>query len=88
MAGNSVVLMPEPHLDHILYFGLQPWVHYVPLENDPKDILRKLDWVLDNQDKAQEIVARAHERLRWLSGPEYLWACNEVLNRIAMAQGG
>ena len=88
MAGNSVVLMPKPHLDHILYFDLQPWVHYVPLENDPKDILRKLDWVLDNQDKAQEIVAQAHERLRWLSGPEYLWACNEVLNRIALSQDG
>lgn len=88
MAGNSVVLMPEPHLDHILYFDLKPWVHYVPLENDPKDILTKLDWVLDNQDKAQEIVAQSHERLRWLCGPEYLWACNEVLNRIAVAQGG
>ena len=88
MAGNSVILMPKPHLDHILYFDLQPWVHYVPLENDPKDILTKLDWVLDNQNKAQEIVAQAHERLRWLSGAEYLWACNEVLNRIAVAQSG
>jgi hypothetical protein len=82
-AGNSVVLMPKPHLEHILYFGLEPWVHYVPLENDPKDILKKLEWVLDNETKAQEIVAQSHERLRWFCGPEYLWACNEILRQIA-----
>lgn len=81
--GNSVVLMPEPHLDHILYFELEPWVHYVPLENDPADILTKLEWVLNNQDKARQMVGNAHDRLRWLSGPEYRWACNEVLRRIS-----
>ena len=82
-AGNSVVLMPEPHLDHILYFEMEPWEHYVPLENDPADILVKLRWVLDNQERAQQIVANSHERLSWLCGPEYLWACNEVLRRIS-----
>jgi hypothetical protein len=81
-AGNSVVMMPKPHLDHILYFEMEPWEHYVPLENDPADILVKLRWVLENEDEAQRIVASSHERLRWLCGPEYLWACNEVLLRI------
>ncbi len=35
--GNSVVLMPPPHLEHILYFEMEPWRHYVPLESDPTD---------------------------------------------------
>jgi hypothetical protein len=81
--GNSVVLMPKPHLEHILYFEMEPWVHYVPITNDPADILVKLQWVLDNEAQAKEIVANSHQRLRWLCGPEYLWACNEVLRRIA-----
>ena len=81
-AGNSVVLMPKPQLEHILYFEMNPWEHYVPLENDPADILVKLHWVLENQDEARQIVANAHERLRWLSGPELQWACNEVLRRL------
>ncbi|MDA9981500.1 glycosyl transferase family 90 [Gammaproteobacteria bacterium] len=81
--GNSVVLMPRPHLEHILYFEMNPWEHYVPLENDPADILVKLRWVLENEEKAREIVDNSHQRLRWLYGPEYLWACNEVLRRIA-----
>lgn len=85
-AGNSVVLMPKPHLEHILHFEMNPWEHYVPLENDPTDILVKLQWVLDNQQEAQQIVANSHERLRWLCGPEYLWACNEVLRRIAQPE--
>jgi len=80
--GNSVVLMPEPHLEHILYFEMEPWVHYVPLEPDPNDVLVKLQWVLDNQGEAQQIVANSHQRLKWLCGPEYLWACNEVLRRL------
>jgi len=82
-AGNSVVLMPRPHLDHILYFEMKPWQHYVPLENNPADIPVKLQWVLDHPKEAQDIVANSHERLRWLCGPEYLWACNEVLRRIS-----
>ena len=81
--GNSVVLMPRPHIEHILYFEMEPWQHYVPLENDPDDILVKLDWVLKNQEEAQEIVRNSHQRLKWLCGPEYKWACNEVLRIIS-----
>lgn len=84
-AGNSVVLMPPPHMDHILYFELNAWEHYVPLENDPADIRNKLNWVLENQKEAQAIVERAHKRLQWLTGSEYLWACNEVLRRAAQS---
>ncbi len=87
-AGNSVVLMPKPHLEHILCFEMEPWEHYVPLENDPQDVLVKLNWVLENQQEAKQIVSRSHERLRWLSGPEYQWACNEVLNRLAIPRPG
>ena len=84
-AGNSVVLMPRPHLEHILFFEIEPWKHYVPIERDPADILVKLDWVLNNQGEARKIVDNAHKRLRWFCGDEYLWACNEVLRRIAGA---
>ncbi len=84
-AGNSVVLMPEPNLEHILHFEMEPWKHYVPLDLHPSDVLAKLQWVIENPGKAQEIVSNSHERLRWLCGPEYLWACNEVLRRIAQS---
>lgn len=81
-AGNSVVMMPPPHLEHILFFEIEPWVHYVPLENNPADILVKLQWVLDHPQEAQQIIKNSHERLMWLCGEEYQWACNEVLRRL------
>lgn len=81
--GNSVVLMRPPAVEHMLSFELKPWVHYVPLEADPADILVKLDWVLHNEEEARSIVARAHDHLRWFAGPECLWACNEVIRRVA-----
>ena len=55
-------------------------------DEDPADILVKLRWTLDHPDEAQQIVANSHERLNWLCGPEYLWACNEVLRRIAQPE--
>ncbi len=84
--GNSLVLMQPPKLECILHFELEPWVHYVPVESDPADILVKLHWVLENQAMAREIVNNAHEHLRWLTGSEYLWSCNEVLRRIGAAK--
>ena len=81
--GNSVVLMRPPVVDHMITFEMEPWVHYVPLEEDPADVLVKLDWVLAHESEARAIVDRAHDHLRWLSGPECLWACNQVVKRIA-----
>ena len=81
--SNSVVMMQPPLLQHILTFEMEPWVHYVPLEPNPADVLVKLDWVLTHQEEAKEITRRARQHLAWLTGPEYLWACNQVLRRIA-----
>ena len=84
--GNSVVLMPPPTLEHILHFEMEAWEHYIPLDPDPADVLVKLQWVIENPIKAGQIVANSHERLRWLCGDEFLWACIEVLRRIAESQ--
>ena len=81
--GNSPVLMCPPVVEHILYFEIEPWVHYVPIDPHPEDVAKKFQWVLDNPKEAQEIVRRSHERLNWLAGPEYLWAINQVLRSLA-----
>ena len=87
-SGNSPVMMSKSGIDHILVFELEPWTHFIPLENDPRDVVTKLDWVLNNADAAQQIVRNAHERLAWFTSPEYIWACNEVLRRLAAHQSG
>jgi len=42
---------------------LQPWVHYVPLNEYLTDTDEKMQWVLDHQDQAQFI---AHQASLWI----------------------
>jgi hypothetical protein len=63
--SNSVVLMPEPLLTSwSMEEMLMPWVHYIPINviKDGNDIIRttdteeKLQWIIDNDEKAKEIA--------------------------------
>ena len=62
--SNSVILMPEPTLTSwAMEEMLQPWIHYVPIKlhkdhagNGKTDVEEKMQWILDNEDKAQQIV--------------------------------
>ena len=38
---------------------LQPWVHYVPLNNDYDDLIDKIYWCEQNNDKCQQICKNA-----------------------------
>ena len=62
--SNSVVLMPEPTLTSwAMEEMLQPWIHYIPINlhkdysrNGRTDVEEKMQWILENDDKAQQIV--------------------------------
>jgi Glycosyl transferase family 90 len=47
---------------------LEPWKHYIPLTDDLSDVEEKMQWVIDNDRKAQEIAE--HGRL-WISDLVY-----------------
>ncbi|MEO0342151.1 MAG: glycosyl transferase family 90 [Pseudomonadota bacterium] len=81
--GNSPVMMQASETDHILLFELEEWEHYIPITEEPSSILQQTEWLLNNQKEAQEIAKRAHDRLRWFAGDEYIWACNEVLKLVS-----
>jgi Glycosyl transferase family 90 len=60
--SNSVVMTAETikFTSWAMEELLQPWVHYVPLDPDnfEQDVHDKMQWVLDNDEKAQEIARR------------------------------
>jgi len=59
LLSQSVVLMPEPkHTSWAMEEWLQPWVHYVPLNQNATDVEEKMRWVLDHDDAAQRISER------------------------------
>lgn len=57
---KSVVLMPPPSFTSwAMEELLQPWVHYVPIEADGSDAVKKTRWVIENEDEALKISERA-----------------------------
>jgi hypothetical protein len=58
---NSVVLLVNS--DWKIWYShlLKPYIHYIPIENDLSDIITKIKWCRDNDDKCKEIASNARE---------------------------
>ena len=60
--SNSVVITAEQPVftSWAMEELLEPWVHYIPLDPDnfEEDVHRKMQWVLDHDQEAQEIARR------------------------------
>ena len=60
MLSQSVVLMPKPmHTSWAMEERLEPWVHYVPLNDDATDVEAKMQWVVDHDEEARRIAERS-----------------------------
>ena len=60
LLSESVVLMPVPkHSSWAMEELLQPWVHFVPLNDDITDVEDKMQWILDHEENALKISAAA-----------------------------
>lgn len=57
---NSVILLVESH--YYIWFmpELKPFVHYVPVNCDLSDLLEKIQWCKDNDEKCKQIVENAN----------------------------
>jgi hypothetical protein len=59
LLSNSVVMMQPPsHTSWAMEELLEPWVHYIPLDEELSDVEEKMQWVLDNDKQAQLIAQR------------------------------
>lgn len=57
MASNSVPFMLSCKVQRWgLHSWLQPWKHYVPIDDDFSDLPTKLDWAISNPALAEEIA--------------------------------
>jgi len=60
LLSNSVVLMPPPKLTSWLMEELlEPWVHYIPLNEDGSNAEEMLKWIGDHDREANKIAERA-----------------------------
>jgi hypothetical protein len=60
LLSQSVVLMSKPtHTSWAMEELLEPWVHYIPLNDKATDVEEKMQWVIDNDQVARKIAERS-----------------------------
>jgi Glycosyl transferase family 90 len=59
LRSNSVVMMPPPTMTSWLMEELlEPWVHYIPLNESLDDVEEKMAWVREHDSEAEQIARR------------------------------
>lgn len=57
LASNSVPFMTRPAVESwLLETSLEPWKHYIPIEDDFSDVVSKLDWIAKNEDEGARVA--------------------------------
>ncbi|MBK3519495.1 glycosyl transferase family 90 [Carboxylicivirga marina] len=62
MASNSVAVMPKPNYETwFMENTLIPDYHYIQVKDDYSDVVDKMNYYIENPDKAKAIIENAHE---------------------------
>ena len=64
---SSVVLLQAGQCQQYYALGLQPWVHYVPVDYNFHNISAAVEWVLLNMDEAARMVERMNHYAQSIS---------------------
>lgn len=59
--SNCAVLKQVSQQRQWYYSLLQPFINYIPIANDLEDLIEKIEWAKNNDDKVQDIVKNANE---------------------------
>ena len=84
LLSNSVML--KQVTDHCQWFykGIEPFVHFVPVEENLKDLFEKMTWCQANDQKMEEIAERSTEfALNYLQYESNLLFLRELLKEYA-----
>ncbi|MDF2096144.1 glycosyl transferase family 90 [Aquibaculum arenosum] len=65
LASNSVPIMPPPTVETwLLESQLEPYVHYVPMSDDMKNLPATLEWCRQNDDACRDIAENGQNYIR------------------------
>lgn len=56
LGGGSLVFKPDSMYFEHFYEDMEPKVHYIPVKADLSDLVDKINWARENDDKAREIA--------------------------------
>lgn len=87
LLSQSVVLMPRPkHTSWAMEELLEPWVHYIPLNQDATDVEEKMEWIISHDIEARRIAERGSLWIEDLvfhpdSAEDDRWIQEEIIRR-------
>ncbi len=59
--SNSVVFVPDSPWIQWYFQDLEPYVHYVPVNEDLSDLIEKIEWAKAHDQEAKQIAANGHQ---------------------------
>lgn len=59
--SGSVIFKPESDWQQWFYDSFLPWKHFVPVKDDFSDVIEKVEWCRNNEDKCIEMVKNCKE---------------------------
>jgi hypothetical protein len=59
LMSNSLALKHESDEIQWFYIALKPYIHYLPIKNDLCDLLEKINWAINNDEKCKKIAENA-----------------------------
>lgn len=80
---NSVAFHPYPFRTETMYYqGVEPWVHFIPLNLDASDIQEKFEWAEANPDKVKDMIKNANAYMKnWKNIKLYRSVLERVFTR-------
>ncbi len=71
MSSNSIAVMPRPKFESWFMEGtLIPDFHYIEINEDYSDLAEKLEYYIQNQEKAERIIKNAHIYVEQFKNPK------------------
>lgn len=71
--SQSCVFLQEQRAPQWFYPFLEPWVHYVPVKFDLVDLIEKIQWARNNDDKCRRIALNGRDFARkWFTAEAQL----------------
>lgn len=70
LLSNGAVFKQESDAIQWYYGGLKEWVHYIPLRKDLSDLVEKIEWAQENNERVREIALEGQKfAIEFLSRP-------------------
>lgn len=83
LASDSLVFKQDSGFYEHFYSKLTPYKHYVPFKRDLSDLIERLQWAKENDDRAREIVSEARKFVDANLLPQHIYCYHMALFKVS-----